>query len=421
MSEDIERHVVRKFEICQRLGKGAYGVVWKAVDKRTRNVIALKKCFDAFRNATDAQRTFREIMYLQALSGHENIIRLQHVIKAENDRDIYLTFDHMETGAYSFLLCPFPLLPSSRPESLLRTRLLEVKNVKIVTLHSRPSSRAFFFSLPPQTTDLHAVIRAGILADIHKKYIIWQLLKALKYLHSADLLHRDIKPSNLLLNSDCHIKVCDFGLCRSVAESAGPAPVLTDYVATRWYRAPEILLGSTRYTRGVDMWAVGAILGEMINGRPVFPGTSTMNQIERIVEVTNLPTPEDIAAIASPYAGTMIESLPALQFKVLGEVFPTATAEALDLLRGCFYFNPEIRPSAEDGLRHVFVAEFHNEEEEPIYPHGPLTLPIDDNTKLAAPQYRERLYQEITNRRRESRKKEQQKIIQKQQGGGPLG
>jgi mitogen-activated protein kinase 15 len=212
-------------------------------------------------------------MYLQALSGHENIIRLQHVIKAENDRDIYLTFDHMETGAYAFLR------PS--PRLLLCGQYLEVE----VSTCSSPSLLTNPFPAPSsRTTDLHAVIRAGILADIHKKYIIWQLLKALKYLHSADLLHRDIKPSNLLLNSDCHIKVCDFGLCRSVAESAGPAPVLTDYVATRWYRAPEILLGSTRYTRGVDMWAVGCILGEMILGKPLFPGNSTMNQLERVLE-----------------------------------------------------------------------------------------------------------------------------------------
>merc|ERR1719181_1847606 len=187
MSDEVEKHITRKFDISQRLGKGAYGIVWKAVEKRGHGVVALKKCFDAFRNATDAQRTYREIMYLQKLSGHDNIIRLQHVIRAQNDRDIYLTFDHMET-------------------------------------------------------DLHAVIRANILEEIHKKYIIYQLLKSLKFIHSGDLLHRDIKPSNLLLNSDCHVKLCDFGLCRSVAEcdnfnSAAANPVLTDYVATRWYRA----------------------------------------------------------------------------------------------------------------------------------------------------------------------------------------
>lgn len=89
----------------------AYGVVWKAIEKRTRQVLALKKCFDAFRNATDAQRTFREIMYLQALAGHDNLIRLQHVVKAENGRDIYLTFDHMgEDNVILFLrVRAFPL------------------------------------------------------------------------------------------------------------------------------------------------------------------------------------------------------------------------------------------------------------------------------------------------------------------------
>lgn len=131
-------------------------------------------------------------------------------------------------------------------------------------------------------TDLHAVIRANILEEIHKKYIIYQLLKTIKYIHSADLLHRDIKPSNLLLNSECHMKLADFGLARSVSTAGkDEGPVLTDYVATRWYRAPEILLGSTKYTKGVDLWSVGCILGELLGGKPMFPGTSTMNQLQR--------------------------------------------------------------------------------------------------------------------------------------------
>jgi mitogen-activated protein kinase 15 len=170
------------------------------------------------------------------------------VIRAENDRDIYLVFDFMDT-------------------------------------------------------DLHAVIRANILEDIHKQYIIYQVLKCLKYMHSANLLHRDLKPSNLLLNSECHVKVADFGLARSLdCKDPDQSPLLTDYVATRWYRAPEILLGSNKYTKGVDMWSLGCILAELLLGKPIYPGTSTLNQLDRVMEITGRPTPDDIESINSPLA-----------------------------------------------------------------------------------------------------------------------
>ena len=159
MTEEIDSHVLKKYDIQQKLGKGAYGIVWKSVERKTGRVVALKKIFDAFQNATDAQRTFREIMFLQEISSHGNIIRLLNVLRADNDRDIYLVFEYMET-------------------------------------------------------DLHAAIRANILLDVHKRYIMYQLLKALKFLHTAQLLHRDLKPSNLLLSSDCYVKLADFGLAR---------------------------------------------------------------------------------------------------------------------------------------------------------------------------------------------------------------
>jgi len=304
--------------------------------------VALKKIFGAFQNATDAQRTFREIIFLQELTDHENIITLIDVFKADNDKDIYLVFEYMET-------------------------------------------------------DLHAVIRANILEDIHKQFIVYQLLKAIKYMHSAQVIHRDMKPSNLLLNSECLVKVADFGLARSVDfkdKEPGRHPVLTDYVATRWYRAPEILLGSTTYTKGVDMWSIGCILGELLGGKPMFPGTSTMNQLDRIIEVTGRPTKEDIDAIQSEFAATMLDSLPDTEPRSLQSLYPNASEDAIDLLQKLLMFNPDKRITAEGALEHPYIGQFHNPEEE-IVCEKVIQMPINDNKKLSVAAYREELYASV--------------------------
>eukprot|EP01091_Cochliopodium_minus_P014345 TRINITY_DN485_c0_g1_i2.p1 TRINITY_DN485_c0_g1~~TRINITY_DN485_c0_g1_i2.p1 ORF type:complete len:460 (-),score=184.20 TRINITY_DN485_c0_g1_i2:146-1525(-) len=326
----------------------------KLLIKKTKNVVALKKIFDAFQNSTDAQRTYREIMFLQEFSTHDNIIKLLGVHKADNDKDIYLVFEFMET-------------------------------------------------------DLHAVIRGNILEEIHKRYIIYQLLKALKYMHTGEVLHRDLKPSNLLLNSECLMKVADFGLARSVAslmhkdeDNQEENPVLTEYVATRWYRAPEILLGSTTYTKGVDMWSVGCIIGELLSGKPMFPGTSTMNQIDRILEITGTPSEEDIEAINSPFASTMLGTLNQTKPKDLREVFPNVSEDILDLLRKTLQFNPNKRITAEEALNHEFVSKFHDPEIEPSAP-SPIIIPIDDDKKLSIIDYRNALYRDVIDKKKSSK------------------
>lgn len=328
----------------------AYGIVWKALDKRTKQVVAVKKIFDAFQNSTDAQRTFREITFLQQLASHQNIVKLLNVFKADNDRDIYLIFEFMDT-------------------------------------------------------DLHHVIRAGILQDIHQKYVMYQLFRCLKYLHSASILHRDIKPSNLLVNSGCLLKVADFGLARSMTHGIDEpitAPMLTDYVATRWYRAPEILLGSTEYNFGVDMWSCGCILGELLSGKPIFPGTSTMNQLEKVLGLTGRPCREDIESVKSPFAATMLGSLPPSKPQLLEEVFPNASGEALDLLKGLLQFNPEKRLTAATALKHPYLAMFHNPSDEPTSP-SEITTPIDGFIRYSVAQYRDKLYTTILQKKKEVR------------------
>jgi serine/threonine protein kinase len=117
------------------------------------------------------------------------------------------------------------------------------------------------------------------------QYFLYQILRGLKFIHSANVIHRDLKPSNLLLNANCDLKICDFGLARPSSES----DMMTEYVVTRWYRAPELLLNSTDYSAAIDVWSVGCIFMELINRQPIFPGRDHMHQMRLITEVINLP------------------------------------------------------------------------------------------------------------------------------------
>lgn len=229
-------------------------------------------------------------------------------------------------------------------------------------------------------------------------------------------MHRDLKPANVLLNSNCHVRLCDFGLARTAlpvevqatgrrnsAAADEALPLLTDYVATRWYRAPELLLGSTLYSEGVDMWSVGCILGEMVSGKPILRGRSTMDQLEKVVELTGKPSEQDLRPITttSQYARTMLENLGNVrQMPSSGVLFLLKLpAQAKTLTLNLLKFNPERRPSAETALQDVFLEKFYLQEAEPLCDKM-IRMPISDITKLKASDYRDQIHAMIVQRRK---------------------
>merc|ERR1711934_1002001 len=199
----------------------------------TSERLAIKKISNAFENVVDAKRMLREIKLLRHLQ-HENIVKIKDILpppSLENFKDMYILYELMDT-------------------------------------------------------DLHQIIRSSQpLSDEHCQYFIYELLRGLKYIHSANVLHRDLKPSNLLLNA-----ICDFGLARTNSEKE----YMTEYVVTRWYRAPELLLSCAVYTAAIDIWSVGCIFAELLGRKPLFPGKDYVHQLNLITRVLGSPDPSDL-------------------------------------------------------------------------------------------------------------------------------
>ncbi|CAI5744608.1 unnamed protein product [Peronospora destructor] len=224
-------------------------------------------------------------------------------------------------------------------------------------------------------TDLHRVINSPeALSSDHVAFITYQILCGLRYVHSAHIIHRDVKPSNVLINRDCLVKLCDFGLARGIdIRNATPSSVdgsstpssqdgeptldeaLTEYVVTRWYRAPELLLAS-RYSTAIDLWAVGCILAEMFTRKALFPGHDHVHQLHLILQLVGSPPADDMGFVTNMKAKRWMARQQQQKAKPLNLVCPNAPTEALDLMQKLLQFDPRKRISVDAAIAHPFLA-----------------------------------------------------------------
>ncbi|KAM3331302.1 hypothetical protein ACQJBY_027360 [Aegilops geniculata] len=262
---------------------------------------------------------------------------------------------------------------------------------------SRREFRDIYIIFELMESDLHQVIKANDdLSPEHHQFFFYQLLRGMKYIHAANVFHRDLKPKNILANADCKLKICDFGLARVSFNDTPSAIFWTDYVATRWYRAPE-LCGSffSKYTPAIDIWSIGCIFAEMLAGRPLFPGKNVVHQLDLMTDLLGTPSAESISRIrnekARRYLGNMKKKHP-IPFS---QKFPGVDPMALHLLERLLAFDPADRPTAAEALADPYFTGLANSELEPT------TQPISklefefERRKLAREDVRELIYREV--------------------------
>ena len=378
--------VQSRYAPIKPIGKGAYGVVCSARDVRSDARVAIKKITNAFENAVDAKRTLREIKLLRHLK-HENVIRIADVVPPTGGTTV-------ETNDAS---------GETRDGDALKKRPLS---------RAPDSFNDVYVMYELMDTDLHQIIRSNQpLSDDHCQYFVYQLLRGLKYIHSANVLHRDLKPSNLLLNANCDLKICDFGLARvdgraaSVARglSDGSDPdsspgdsvstFMTEYVVTRWYRAPELLLSCAEYTSAIDVWSVGCIFAELLGRKPLFPGKDYVHQLNLIARVAGTPAEHETSFVSSEKARRYLHALPRYPRVDFRTVYPDAAVEAVDLIDKMLAFDPSKRITVAQALAHPYLASLHDESDEPSASR-PFFFDFEGET-LSEERVRDLVYEEL--------------------------
>ncbi|KZV14692.1 big map kinase/bmk [Dorcoceras hygrometricum] len=216
-------------------------------------------------------------------------------------------------------------------------------------------------------SDLHQVIKANDdLTHEHHRFFLYQMLRAMKYMHTANVYHRDLKPKNILANANCKLKICDFGLAR-VAFNDTPTTIFwTDYIATRWYRAPE-LCGSffSKYTPAIDIWSIGCIFAEVLTGKPLFPGKSVVHQLDLITDFLGTPSADTISGVRNEKARKYLLDVKKKYPTPFTNKFPNADPLALKLLQRLLAFDPKDRPSAQEALADPYFKGLAKIEREP--------------------------------------------------------
>ncbi|KAI8326418.1 putative osmotic sensitivity map kinase [Martensiomyces pterosporus] len=301
--EVTTRQVGFSYTDLQPVGMGAFGLVCSARDQLTGQAVAVKKIMRPFSSSVLAKRTYRELKLLKHLR-HENIISMSDIFISSLE-DIYFV-----------------------------TELLG--------------------------TDLHRLRQSRPLEKQFIQYFLYQILRGLKYVHSAGVIHRDLKPSNIVINENCDLKICDFGLARV------QDPQMTGYVSTRYYRAPEIMLTWQKYDVAVDIWSTGCIFAEMFEGTPLFPGKDHVNQFSIITELLGTPPDDVIQTIGSENTLRFVQSLPHRDPVPFKERFANIEPLALDLLEKMLVFDPRKRITAAEALAHPYLETYHDEADEPV-------------------------------------------------------